>query len=102
MFITGTTNQYIDVKFEQHAELTRVVCIFPNEQNSQTEKSCEIVYRLCQQKNMTFQAFGIRNSSNTVIIDLSINLQSNVYCYVINASIGSFAVLVEDMSGDQC
>ena len=102
--IIGTINQYIDIKFEQSVdlgvELTRVVCFFPNEQNSQIEKSCEIVYRLCQQKNMTFQMVGIRSSSNTVIIDLPIHLQSDGYCYVINASNGSFTVLVKDMSGE--
>ena len=102
VYTTGATNQYIDLKFEQlGADSTRVVCIFLNEPESQSEKSCMIVYRLCEQQNMTSQVVqGIRNLSNTVVIDLPVNLQSNNYCYVINASNGSLTVLVEDQSGE--
>ena len=50
---------------------------------------------------MTSQV-SIGNSSNasTVVIDLSVNFQLNAYCYVINASNGSFTVHVEDQSGE--
>ena len=88
------------MKFEQlEADSTRVVCIFLNEPEGQSEKSCMIVYRPCEQQNMTSQVVGIRNSSNTVVIDLPVNLRLSNYCYVINASNGSFTVQVEDQSG---
>ena len=84
-------------------ESTRIFCIFlnsePENQLGQSEKSCMVVYRLCEQQNMTSQV-SIGNSVNisTVVIDLPVNFQSNAYCYVINASNGSFSVLVEDQS----
>ena len=97
------------MKFEQRDEmgtesLTRIVCIFPNlvqgepENQGQSERSCTVVYRLCEQQNNIISQVGTRNSSNTVVIDLPVNLQSNAFCYVINASDGSFTVLVEDRS----
>ena len=99
---TGATNQYVDVKFEQFGagSTTRVVCTFLNELERQHEKSCMIVYGPCEQENnmMTSQV-GNRNSSNTVIIDLPINLQSNNYCFVVSAN-GSFTVQVEGKSSE--
>ena len=95
--------------FEQKGEIgtesTRIVCIFPNSepenQLGQSEKSCIVVYRLCEQQTMISQV-SIGNSSNasTVVIDLPVNFQLNAYCYVINASNGSFPVQVEDQSSE--
>lgn len=97
----GAINQYIDVKFEQlEADSTRVVCTFLNEPESPSEKSCMIVYRPCEQQNMTFQVAGIRNSSNTIVIDLPVNLELSNYCYMVRSSNGSFTVQVEGQSGE--
>ena len=46
---------------------------------------------------MTFRAVGIRNSSNTVIINLSMNLELKTYCYNITASNGSYTILIENI-----
>ena len=104
LYHTGATNQYIDVKFEQlGADSTRVVCTFLNEPESRTSsvKSCMIVYRPCEQQNMTFQVAGTRNSSNTIVIDLPVNLESSsLYCYAVSANNGSFTVQVEGQSGE--
>ena len=100
-YTTGAINQYVEVRFEQVVdqgnELTRVVCLFPNETNIQSELSCKIEYKPCQEQNMTFRAVGIRNSSNTVIINLSMNLELKTYCYNITASNRRYTILIEDI-----
>ena len=85
------------MRFNQGNESTRIICIFPNATN-QSELSCKIEYNFkpYQEQNMTSRAVGIRNSSNTVIINLSVNLELKTYCYTITASNGNYTVLIED------
>jgi hypothetical protein len=103
-YTTGVINQYVKVKLERvvkkgnDSESTRIVCIFPNETSVQSELSCKILYKPCQEQNMTSRrAVGIKNSSNMVIIDLSVNLELKMYCYTITASNGTNTILIEDV-----
>ena len=92
----GAINQYVNVRFNQGNESTRIIlCIFPNATN-QSKLLCNVEYKPCQKQNMTSRAVGIRNSSDTVIINLSVNLELKTYCYTITASNGSYTVLIED------
>ena len=103
MINIGIINQYVDVNLESgDDESTRIVCTFLNQRNAQSVISCDVVYWLCRQQNMTTHVLGIRNSSITVtvIINLPISLQSSDYCYTINASNGTFTVLVQEISSE--
>ena len=89
------------MKFEQVAdqrhESTRILCIFPTETNVRSELSCKIEYKQCQDQNLSQVVGKIGNSSNTVIINLSVNLKLKTYCYTITASNGSYTILIEDI-----
>ena len=80
---------------------TRVVCTFLGLQDIQMMRqlSCDIVYGPCQ-KNSKEEIHGKRTSFNTVVIDLPTSIQSNVHCYIVNASNGTFTVLFEGTTGE--
>ena len=55
--------------------------------------SCDIAYGPCQQEP-TESARGTLNTTSN-IVSISIDPQTSEYCYVINASNGTFTVLIE-------
>ena len=85
-------DQYVDVNFES---ASRVVCRFLNQQDEYSNKSCTITLRLCEQNILESVSVQGHTTSNPVRLEFSSNLQS--YCYTINASNGTFAVLIEGM-----
>ena len=93
-------NHLVSVTFES---ANRVVCLFVGLQDSQTTRSlsCVIVYGLCQQQLLDSrqEIHGTSTSFSTVVIDLPASIQSGVHCYTVNASNGTFTVLVEGITG---
>ena len=83
-------NRVVDVSFELD---TKIVCIFLR-QNSR--KSCTVDYGVCGLQVNIMHREGHANSSDMVIIDLSLeSIQSSVYCYTINASSDDTHVFLE-------
>ena len=90
IYFVGTKNEFVDVKFES---ATSVVCDFHNE-DGQNNKVCAITFGQCQQPlNISVQGVTTHDLPNTVILELPIDLES--YCYLINATNGTFNVLIE-------
>ena len=83
----------MNITFEQN----KIVCTFLDQQGGQhTQLSCIVAYGPCQQQpNMVVQGNII--SSNTVDIDLPAIPQTNEYCYVVNASNGTFAIFIKGL-----
>ena len=74
-------NRVVNVSFESD---TRIVCTFLQQSSS---KSCAVDYGVCGLQVNKVHREGQANSSDMVIIDLSLErVQSSVYCYTINAS----------------
>ena len=89
-FHLGTKNEYVDVKFES---ATRIVCEFRN-QVRRNNKLCTIIYGECQKPLiMTIRGNTTNDSPNTVRLELHSYLQN--YCYIINATNGTYTVLIE-------
>ena len=61
--------------------------------------TCDIIYGLCQQLDSRQKIPGTPISFNTVVIDLPTSIQSGVHCYTVNASNGTFTVLVDGITG---
>ena len=100
IILLGTTNQYVDVTFESARQ---VVCKFLGPAQTPSEVFCSITYGPCQQRlNMSAEgsSISVHESHTTVRIDLSTNL--NTYCYLINASNGTFNLLMEGSYGEYC
>ena len=95
----GSTNTYVSVNFKTD---NRIDCVFLTVQENQLKPSltCDIVYGPCQQTS-DVKVMGTATSSNTVTIDLPLNLNSTptIYCYTINASNGTFTTLVKGKAG---
>ena len=88
---TDTTNQYVDVIFTSAKSIS---CEFADHMSTHSRKSCSIRYGLCQQPfTMNAQGSVVSDSSSTIKINLDTNL--NTYCYSINASNGTFTLLME-------
>ena len=81
--------------------MNRIICTF-REQNNQV-KSCDLVYGPCQQNksfNLMIQGTLMsRSSPNVIIINLSSQLQSSGYCYIIKADNGTFTTQIEGVFG---
>ena len=93
-----STNRYVDVTFES---TERVVCTFSDQAGNQN-KSCDLTYGTCQQNqkfNMIIRGTMSLNSPNIVIINLTTQLSSSDYCYVILANNGTFTVQMEGTFG---
>ena len=86
----GTKNEYVDIKFES---ATSIVCEFRN-QTRPNMKLCTITYGECEE-SLVMSAHGntTDDSPNTVTLQLHSDLQN--YCYTINATNGTFTVLIE-------
>ena len=91
--ILGQTNKYVNITFKQN----KFVCTFLDQQGGQlTQISCRVAYGPCQQQpNMV--ARGSVTSPSTVDIDLPAIPQTNEYCYVVNASNGTFAIFIKGL-----
>ena len=89
-FFIGNIDQYVTVNFES---ASTVVCDFLNQQDEYSNKSCTVTFGSCQQDITQFTSVQGHTTSNTVRLKLTSDLQS--YCYTINASNGSYAVLLE-------
>ena len=63
----------------------RILCTFLAQQSGQNTMSCDVAYGPCQQEPTV-----IAN-----IVNIAIDPQKSEYCYVINASNGTFTVLIE-------
>ena len=71
-----------------------IVCEFIDRITMYSTKWCSIKYGPCQQPfTMTAQGSNLSDSSTTVKINTNTNLDS--YCYTINASNGSFTLLMD-------
>ena len=80
----------------------KIVCTFLSEQESQSTLSCDVAYGPCQQQP-TMIAQGTVSLPNTVNIDLiSAISQTSDYCYAVNASNGTFTVLIEGLILSKC
>ena len=74
------------------------MCEFIDSLNTYSRMLCSIKYGPCQQPfTMTAQGSVVTGSPSTVKIDLDSDL--NTYCYSINASNGTFTLLMEGNSG---
>ena len=88
LYTLGRTNTYVNIIFQP---TNKIVCTFLDQREGQGTISCDIAYGPCQQQpNMI--ARGKITSPNTVDTDLSINSE---YCYVVTASNGTFAILID-------
>ena len=92
IFSIDAVNKFVNVTFVSE---TRIVCTFLGLHQNQGANSlmCGISYGPCQQTPMTSQ--GDVGSPNTVNIELPASMSSGTYCYTINASNGTYTVLVE-------
>jgi hypothetical protein len=72
-----------------------ILCTFLDEQggHDQTAMSCDVAYGPCQQQPIEIARGTITATSN--VVNIAINPQTSEYCYVVNASNGTFTVLVE-------
>ena len=95
IIIIGDIDQYVNIKFES---TSRVVCEFLNQRDEYNNKSCTITFGSCQQDITQSVSVQGHTTTNTIRLELSSDLQS--YCYTINASNGSFIVLIEGMYGN--
>ena len=72
----------------------KILCTFLDQQGSQGTVSCDVAYGPCQQQPNT-SARGTITAPN--IVNIAINPQTSEYCYVVNASNGTFTVIIEGM-----
>ena len=86
--ILGQTNVYFNVSFET---INKIICTqwHLSQQKNRSTVMCNAVYWSCQQ-TITHDMYT--SSSSTVNIDLP---ERGYYCYAINASNGTFTILVE-------
>ena len=79
--------------------MNKLVCTFLGQNDETSMVSCSVVYGPygCeQQTSMTTQLQGT-SSSNTVSIDILTIQEASEYCYVVNASNGTFSVLIKGL-----
>lgn len=94
--ITGGSNQYVSVIFEPAKNIAIVIkCIFLNQRDNTSTKSCNIEYGQCTQGTL-ISANGTNNGSNIVIIKLE-HLDMMIFCYKIRASNETFTILLVGM-----
>ena len=55
--------------------------------------SCDVAYGPCQQEPLEIVRGTITATAN--IVNIAIDPQTSEYCYVVNASNGTFTVLIE-------
>jgi hypothetical protein len=90
--VTGRTNKYVNIMFQS---TNNILCTFLDEQgdHDQTAMSCDVAYGPCQQEPTEIARGAVTTTSN--VVNIEINPQTSEYCYVVNASNGTFIVLVE-------
>ena len=69
----------------------RITCTFLGQQAGQGTISCDVAYGPCQQQPTTIARGKITASD---VVNIAINPQTSEYCYVVNASNGTFTVLI--------
>ena len=96
--LIGQTNKYVNVTLEM---TNKIVCTFLSQQESRSTISCDVAYGPCQQQP-TMIAQGTISSPNTMNIDLPVIPQTSDYCYAVNASNGTFTVIIEGQISSEC
>ena len=86
----GQINQYVNITFQS---ANRILCTFLDQQRGQNTMSCDVTYGPCRQEPTEIARGTITTTANTV--NIAINPQTSEYCYVVNASNGTFTVLIE-------
>lgn len=95
----GSTNQYLDVTSES---TNIIVCNFLEPWSSQSGKSCNIKYGICQRPfTMTAQGTSESDSLTTIKINLGTDAQSDFsrYCFTLNATNDKFTLLMKGNLG---
>ena len=81
--ITGRSNKYVNITFLSE---NNILCSFLDQQEGQS--TCNVTYGPCQQVPTEIA----RGTTSNIAIDPQILSE---YCYMINASNGTFTVLIE-------
>lgn len=71
----------------------KILCTFLDHQRGQSAVSCDVAYGPCQQEPTEIAWGTITATAN--IVNIAIDPQTSEYCYVVNASNGTFTVLIE-------
>ena len=88
--ITGRSNKYVNITFQS---INQILCAFLGQQGGQSTMSCNVAYGPCQQEPTEIARGTITATAN--IVNIAIDPQTSEYCYVVNASNGTFTVLIE-------
>ena len=80
----------MDIMFQSTHQ---ILCSFLAQQRDQSTMSCDIAYGPCQQEPTEISRGTITATAN--IVNITIDPQTSEYCYVINASNGTFTVLID-------
>ena len=87
----GRTNKYVSITFQS---ANKILCTFLDQQiRDQSTMSCDVTYGPCQQELTEISRGKITATANTV--NIAIYPQTSEYCYMVNASNGTFTVLIE-------
>ena len=89
--IIGQTNKYVNITFQA---ADKIMCTFLDQQGQSTV-SCDVAYGPCQRQPTAISRGTLAAESNTVNIE--INPDTSEYCYVVNATNGTFTVLIEGL-----
>ena len=71
------------------------MCTFLDQQKGQSTVSCDVAYGPCQRQPTAIAQGTVTAESN--IVNIEISPETSEYCYVVNASNGTFTVLIEGL-----
>ena len=89
---TECLNSLIQVEF--HPEASTISCIFVNQADIVSNKSCIVEYRKCSDFGMS-QIAGVNTTSINATIDLHLIGSSQMYCYNVTGSNTTHTVIVQ-------
>ena len=94
----GCTNNFVTIKLNRAA--SAISCIFIDELDT-SEKSCSVVYGLCNEAQMKLAALSPNTTSSSATLDLILSDSSATYCYNLTASNSTYEIMVEGRIGKQ-
>ena len=92
IMILGRTNRHVSITF-LNQPTNKIVCTFLDQQEGQGTVSCDVAYGPCQKQPAAIARGTVSADSN--VVNIAINPQTSEYCYVVNASNGTFTVQIE-------